>query len=226
MKTHDNQKPFQCTVCNRGYSTAAALTSHMQNHHKRAAERSNSPQISGPSYKCLQCTQIFRKPDELQVSRARRVAPLSDPTRLEKLEFNKLSGLMARLRPFLFRKHTSPSCFGRLLPGGRFFWRESSGVFFLRPNDSHFDQRCPLQRWGIREFTSTGLSNFYIFRFQTVSNHVSDNGRVFRPVSKLRPLWGKCVYMNYYSSVFNTLKQNSPVAGTHHEISRVTCIKN
>lgn len=68
MKTHDNQKPFQCTVCNRGYSTAAALTSHMQNHHKRAAERSNSPQISGPSYKCLQCTQIFRKPDELQVS--------------------------------------------------------------------------------------------------------------------------------------------------------------
>ncbi|XP_050055632.1 zinc finger protein 423 isoform X1 [Aphis gossypii] len=66
MKTHDNQKPFQCTVCNRGYSTAAALTSHMQNHHKRAAERANSPQISGPSYKCLQCTQIFRKPDELQ----------------------------------------------------------------------------------------------------------------------------------------------------------------
>lgn len=67
MKTHDNQKPFQCTVCNRGYSTAAALTSHMQNHHKRAAERANSPQITGPSYKCLQCTQIFRKPDELQV---------------------------------------------------------------------------------------------------------------------------------------------------------------
>ncbi|XP_050547699.1 zinc finger protein 423 homolog isoform X2 [Daktulosphaira vitifoliae] len=66
MKTHDNQKPFQCTVCNRGYSTAAALTSHMQNHHKRAAERENSPQIAGPSYKCLQCTQIFRKPDELQ----------------------------------------------------------------------------------------------------------------------------------------------------------------
>ncbi|VVC33280.1 Zinc finger C2H2-type,Zinc finger, RING/FYVE/PHD-type [Cinara cedri] len=66
MKTHDNQKPFQCTVCNRGYSTAAALTSHMQNHHKRAAERANSPQITGPSYKCLQCTQIFRKPDELQ----------------------------------------------------------------------------------------------------------------------------------------------------------------
>lgn len=37
MKTHDNQKPFQCTVCNRGYSTAAALTSHMQNHKKQAA---------------------------------------------------------------------------------------------------------------------------------------------------------------------------------------------
>lgn len=37
MKTHDNQKPFQCTVCNRGYNTAAALTSHMQNHKKQAA---------------------------------------------------------------------------------------------------------------------------------------------------------------------------------------------
>lgn len=37
MKTHDNQKPFQCTVCNRGYNTAAALTSHMQNHKKQIA---------------------------------------------------------------------------------------------------------------------------------------------------------------------------------------------
>lgn len=37
MKTHDNQKPFQCTICNRGYNTAAALTSHMQNHKKQAA---------------------------------------------------------------------------------------------------------------------------------------------------------------------------------------------
>lgn len=37
MKTHDNQKPFQCTVCNRGYNTAAALTSHMQNHKKQQA---------------------------------------------------------------------------------------------------------------------------------------------------------------------------------------------
>lgn len=35
MKTHDNRKPFQCTVCNRGYNTAAALTSHMQNHKKQ-----------------------------------------------------------------------------------------------------------------------------------------------------------------------------------------------
>lgn len=37
MKTHDNQKPFQCTICNRGYNTAAALTSHMQNHKKQIA---------------------------------------------------------------------------------------------------------------------------------------------------------------------------------------------
>lgn len=32
MKTHDTQKPYQCSVCNRGYNTAAALTAHMQNH--------------------------------------------------------------------------------------------------------------------------------------------------------------------------------------------------
>jgi len=32
MKTHDHMKPHQCLTCNRGYSTAAALTSHMQNH--------------------------------------------------------------------------------------------------------------------------------------------------------------------------------------------------
>lgn len=47
MKTHDNQKPFQCTVCNRGYNTAAALTSHMQNHKKQAAILSagGTPQV-------------------------------------------------------------------------------------------------------------------------------------------------------------------------------------
>lgn len=32
MKTHDNQKPYHCSECSRGYNTAAALTSHMQSH--------------------------------------------------------------------------------------------------------------------------------------------------------------------------------------------------
>lgn len=32
MKTHDLAKPFQCSTCNRGYVTAAALTAHMQGH--------------------------------------------------------------------------------------------------------------------------------------------------------------------------------------------------
>lgn len=41
MKTHDNQKPFQCTICNRGYNTAAALTSHTQNHKKQAFQENN-----------------------------------------------------------------------------------------------------------------------------------------------------------------------------------------
>lgn len=66
MKTHDNQKPFQCTVCNRGYNTAAALTSHMQNHKKSCDAPSPSP---GTTFKCLQCSEVFRKPEELQVSR-------------------------------------------------------------------------------------------------------------------------------------------------------------
>lgn len=39
MKTHDNRKPFQCTICNRGYNTAAALTSHMQNHKKQQQQQ-------------------------------------------------------------------------------------------------------------------------------------------------------------------------------------------
>lgn len=47
MKTHDNQKPFQCTVCNRGYNTAAALTSHMQNHKKQAALLNGLNSIGG-----------------------------------------------------------------------------------------------------------------------------------------------------------------------------------
>lgn len=46
MKTHDNQKPFQCTVCNRGYNTAAALTSHMQSHKKQAALQRNNTTLN------------------------------------------------------------------------------------------------------------------------------------------------------------------------------------
>jgi ribosomal protein S15P/S13E len=83
MKTHDNQKPFQCTVCNRGYNTAAALTSHMQNHKKDQQQQQNghnnsnssrassnntpSPGVACPSFRCLQCGETFRKPEELQV---------------------------------------------------------------------------------------------------------------------------------------------------------------
>ncbi|KAJ9590409.1 hypothetical protein L9F63_016570, partial [Diploptera punctata] len=82
MKTHDNQKPFQCTVCNRGYNTAAALTSHMQNHKKDQQQQQNghnnsnssrtssnntpSPGSACPSFRCLQCGETFRKPEELQ----------------------------------------------------------------------------------------------------------------------------------------------------------------
>lgn len=65
MKTHDNQKPFQCTVCNRGYNTAAALTSHMQGH-KRDRE-GREPDRRRP-LRCLRCGDAFRRPDLLQVN--------------------------------------------------------------------------------------------------------------------------------------------------------------
>lgn len=42
MKTHDTQKPYQCTACSRGYNTAAALTSHMQSHKKHHQSSSQS----------------------------------------------------------------------------------------------------------------------------------------------------------------------------------------
>ena len=41
MKTHDHMKPFQCAICNRGYNTAAALTSHMQNHKRNNSGNNN-----------------------------------------------------------------------------------------------------------------------------------------------------------------------------------------
>lgn len=69
MKTHDTQKPFQCTVCNRGYNTAAALTSHMQNHKKQISSTSEANGANGSngiSFRCLQCTESFQLPEELQ----------------------------------------------------------------------------------------------------------------------------------------------------------------
>lgn len=42
VKTHDTRKPFQCSVCQRGYSTAAALTSHMLNHRRESGSRCGS----------------------------------------------------------------------------------------------------------------------------------------------------------------------------------------
>lgn len=67
MKTHDNQKPFQCTVCNRGYNTAAALTSHMQNHKKESGVGGAGTPSPGSTFRCLSCGDAFRKPDDLQV---------------------------------------------------------------------------------------------------------------------------------------------------------------
>lgn len=64
MKTHDNQKPFQCTVCNRGYNTAAALTAHMQGHKR---EREGRETDRKRALRCLHCGDAFRRPEMLQV---------------------------------------------------------------------------------------------------------------------------------------------------------------
>lgn len=45
MKTHDTQKPYQCTACSRGYNTAAALTSHMQSHKKHHQSQGSTKDI-------------------------------------------------------------------------------------------------------------------------------------------------------------------------------------
>ncbi|KAL0901501.1 hypothetical protein ABMA27_006740 [Loxostege sticticalis] len=92
MKTHDNQKPFQCNVCNRGYNTAAALTSHMQGHKR---DREGREPDRRRALRCLRCGDAFRRPDLLQAHMAsahgvessamtppRRVASQPPPTLL------------------------------------------------------------------------------------------------------------------------------------------------
>lgn len=52
MKTHDNKKPHQCELCNRGYNTASALASHQQ-HHLNKEKRSGSS---------VSCTSVTSSP--------------------------------------------------------------------------------------------------------------------------------------------------------------------
>lgn len=61
VKTHDTRKPFQCSVCQRGYSTAAALTSHMLNHRRESGSRcgslcSSTSSVSAASTTCSSAT--------------------------------------------------------------------------------------------------------------------------------------------------------------------------
>ncbi|EZA61472.1 hypothetical protein X777_07805 [Ooceraea biroi] len=50
MKTHDTQKPYQCTACSRGYNTAAALTSHMQSHKKHQSSSQSTGKLQDIDY--------------------------------------------------------------------------------------------------------------------------------------------------------------------------------
>ena len=73
MRTHDSQKPYQCSVCNRGYRTAAALTSHLQKHRDREAATPAAAASTGEAqtqpYRCLKCAATYSTGDALQVRR-------------------------------------------------------------------------------------------------------------------------------------------------------------
>lgn len=58
MKTHDHMKPFQCAICNRGYNTAAALTSHMQNHKRDKNGTNNGTGTTSGSGSALALGQL------------------------------------------------------------------------------------------------------------------------------------------------------------------------
>ncbi|KAI5693179.1 hypothetical protein M8J75_010287 [Diaphorina citri] len=64
-KTHDLRKPHQCSLCNRGYNTVAALTSHLQKHNKNPPDPPTTPPL-GASFKCLDCETKFGTPEDLQ----------------------------------------------------------------------------------------------------------------------------------------------------------------
>ena len=70
LKTHDNAKPFQCMTCNRGYTSAAALTSHMLTHKKGS--------MNGESdYQCFVCSDRFTSVQDLQIHVLSHDAPVS-----------------------------------------------------------------------------------------------------------------------------------------------------
>lgn len=84
MKTHDTEKPFKCKICSRGYNTAAALTSHIQNHKKQKMESSSGCGSTGQesstantsdehtsspeNFPCKHCGECFQNMEYLQVS--------------------------------------------------------------------------------------------------------------------------------------------------------------
>lgn len=59
LRTHENGKPFPCIICNRGYTTSAALTSHMLSH-KKASD------IQVTENQCIQCKDTFSNSKDLQ----------------------------------------------------------------------------------------------------------------------------------------------------------------
>lgn len=71
MKTHDSRKPYKCGTCNRGYNTAAALSSHQQSHLKqesRSGSRTSGGSTPSPTlFRCTHCTETFGTPELLQV---------------------------------------------------------------------------------------------------------------------------------------------------------------
>lgn len=106
MKTHDSRKPYKCGTCNRGYNTAAALSSHQQSHLKqesRSGSRTSGGSTPSPGlFRCTHCTETFGKADLLQVGTTGGIPYLllgfADADFMDKVR-------ICRCENFLFQNH-------------------------------------------------------------------------------------------------------------------------
>lgn len=129
MKTHDNRKPFQCTVCNRGYNTAAALTSHMQNHKK--LQQQQQQQQSNNSFN--QGAGFITGHHLMGANRTPNYSPRSNCS--------------------------TPKSGGKRKYSSAFMTKDNGGTSAPLPNNGHLDMRSRLSLDGINTPSPNSLLN-------------------------------------------------------------------